>query len=352
MDNIEKSNSILYLLVSEDKTLFKIGITDDIEARHSRLSTVWGNFDLALSCTVNGVRHDICRLEKTLHFLLEKWRIQHTIKAEGHSEWFSMNCFDKALEIISSAAIIRGAYSENLITSGISLPKTEKICKNILEDNSNHAINFARQSNWRAAQSTFSAGIVGEKRGVPVYTSNPSIPAQEDIGRFRRTQIGNDQRGLIIHEGTGEILGTGGAVVYEWEEVDKERFVKLFLAGVKQAAGLSKAGLAIFEVVYNQLRDHPNSDEVKLNFYVASGGIEGVTARTYQRGLRELLKKEFLYRSPSEGVFFVNIRYMFNGDRLAFVKAYHLAGAAEAKQAARKRAAKKRRAAADLLPGS
>jgi len=39
-----------------------------------------------------------------------------------------------------------------------------------------------------------------------------------------------------------------------------------------------------------------------------------------------LLEKEFLYRSPSDGVFFVNIRFMFNGDRLAFVKSYHLKG--------------------------
>ena len=45
---------------------------------------------------------------------------------------------------------------------------------------------------------------------------------------------------------------------------------------------------------------------------------------TYRRGLRELLEKEFLFRSPNPGLFFVNIRFMFNGDRLAFVKSYHL----------------------------
>ncbi|MFZ4699436.1 MAG: hypothetical protein ACOYMG_05255 [Candidatus Methylumidiphilus sp.] len=171
-----------------------------------------------------------------------------------------------------------------------------------------------------------SIAIVGEKRGFPVYRTNPSVPDQEDISRPRRAQIGSDQKGLIIHEGTGEILGTGGALVYEWEEVDKERFVKLFLAGVKQASGLSKAGLSIFEVVYNLVRENPNSDKVELNFYHASDQIKGITERTYQRGLRELLDKQFLFRSPSEGVFFVNIRYMFNGDRLAFVKAYHLKG--------------------------
>jgi hypothetical protein len=185
--------------------------------------------------------------------------------------------------------------------------------------------------------------ILGEKRGVPVYNTNPSIPMQEDISRPRRAQIGSEQRGLIINEGTGEISGIGGAVVYEWEEVDKERFVKLFLAGVKQAAGLSKAGLAIFEVVYNLIRENPNSDKVELGFYIASEQIEGITERTYQRGLRELLDKEFLFRSPSDGVFFVNIRYMFNGDRLAFVKAYHLQGAAINKAGA----AKARRLAGD-----
>ncbi len=170
--------------------------------------------------------------------------------------------------------------------------------------------------------------IIGEKRGLSVYTANPSIPLQEDISRPRRAQIGGEQRGLIINEGTGEISGIGGAVVYEWEEVDRERFVKLFLAGIKQAAELSKAGLAIFEVVYNLVRDNPNTDEVKLNFYAASRQIEDLTERTYRRGLRELLDKEFLFRSPSDGVFFVNIRYIFNGDRLAFVKAYHLQSAA------------------------
>ena len=103
--------------------------------------------------------------------------------------------------------------------------------------------------------------------------------------------------------------------------------MKLFLAGVKQAAGLSKSGLNLFEVVYRELQGRPGEDRVILNFYTASEYIDGLTDRTYRRGLRELLDKQFLYRSPSEGVFFVNIRFMFNGDRLAFVKGYQRKGA-------------------------
>ena len=127
---------------------------------------------------------------------------------------------------------------------------------------------------------------------------------------------------MIVDSSTGEIKGLGGVGFWWEEEVDSSRFVKLFLDGIKQAAGLSKAGMQVFELVYRELRCNPGSDEIKLNLYVAKD--HGLADRTYQRGVRELLEKEFLYRSPSDGVFFVNIRFMFNGDRLAFVKTYHL----------------------------
>jgi hypothetical protein len=160
---------------------------------------------------------------------------------------------------------------------------------------------------------------VDERYGVPVYQTNPSIPSETEIKRNKRAQIGTDAKGLVVDTGTGEILGHGGAIAYEWEEVDKERFVKLYLAGLKQAAGLSKAGLAVFETVYKQVRERPGQDTVPLDSY--SSGLHPVT---YRRGLRELLEKEFLFRSPNPGLFFVNIRFMFNGDRLAFVKGYRL----------------------------
>ena len=95
---------------------------------------------------------------------------------------------------------------------------------------------------------------------------------------------------------------------------------------LKQAAGLSKSGLTLFEIVYRELQEKPGEDKVMLSYYMASEQVPNMTTRTYQRGLRELLNKEFLFRSPSDGVFFVNIRFMFNGDRLAFVKGYRRKG--------------------------
>ena len=61
-----------------------------------------------------------------------------------------------------------------------------------------------------------------------------------------------------------------------------------------------------------------------MNYYLARKyGLE-MPERTFRYGLRQLLEKEFIYESMVSDVFFVNIRYMFNGDRLAFVRTYHI----------------------------
>ena len=165
--------------------------------------------------------------------------------------------------------------------------------------------------------------LVTTKRGFPVYRTNPSVPPTSGIPtRSRRISVPGGKGAVIVDNSTGELKGLGGMGFWWEEEVDTTRFVKLFLEGIKQAAGLSRTGIQVFELVYKEMRMNPGSDEIKLNQYVAKD--YGINDRTYQRGVRELLAKEFLYRSPSDGVFFVNIRFMFNGDRLAFVKSYHL----------------------------
>jgi hypothetical protein len=167
------------------------------------------------------------------------------------------------------------------------------------------------------------ANQISTKRGFPVYRTNPSVPSSNALPtRNKRFHVPGGKASMIVDNSTGEIKGIGGMGFWWDEEVDTSRFVKLFLDGIKQAAGLSKTGIQVFELVYHEMRANPGSDEIKLNQYVAKD--HDISDRTYQRGVRELLEKEFLFRSPSDGVFFVNIRFMFNGDRLAFVKSYHL----------------------------
>ncbi len=164
--------------------------------------------------------------------------------------------------------------------------------------------------------------LVTTKRGLPVYRVNPSIPPANGLTtRHKRFQVPGGKAAVIVDNTSGE-LKVGGFALWWQEEVDASRFVKLFLDGIRQAANLSKSGMKIFELVYNQMRENPGNDKIELSQYLAHD--RGLNERTFRRGLRELLEKEFLYRSTSDGVFFINIRFLFNGDRLAFVRTYHL----------------------------
>jgi hypothetical protein len=167
--------------------------------------------------------------------------------------------------------------------------------------------------------------IPKSKRGFKRYESNPSVPPSGSLStRTKRVEVPGGKAAVILDNSTGEIRGIGGMGFWWNEEVDKGRFVKLFLDGIKQAAGLSKAGMMVFEVVYNQIRDNPGKDKIELNYYLARKyGLE-MPERTFRHGLRQLLEKEFIFESMVSDVFFVNIRYMFNGDRLAFVRTYHV----------------------------
>jgi hypothetical protein len=165
--------------------------------------------------------------------------------------------------------------------------------------------------------------LVTTKRGLPVYRVNPSVPRSNELAtRQKRFEVPGGKAAVIVDNTSGEIKGIGGVGFWWQEEVDASRFVKLFLDGIKQACCLSKSGMQVFELVYHQMREKPHNDKIELSQYLAHDC--GLNERTFRRGLRELLKKEFLYRSTSDGVFFINIRFMFNGDRLAFVRTYHL----------------------------
>jgi hypothetical protein len=169
------------------------------------------------------------------------------------------------------------------------------------------------------------SNLVTTKRGLPVYRVNPSIPPSNGLAtRQKRFEVPGGKAAVIVDNTSGEIKGIGGVGFWWQEEVDASRFVKLFLDGIKQACCLSKSGMQVFELVYHQMREKPHNDKIELSQYLAHDC--GLNERTFRRGLRELLEKEFLYRSTSDGVFFINIRFMFNGDRLAFVRTYHLKG--------------------------
>lgn len=117
------------------------------------------------------------------------------------------------------------------------------------------------------------------------------------------------------------------AVIRNIEEKDDAEFVKVFAAGVAASYDLSRTGQRVFQAVLDEYQRTPMqrgfADAVYLSWFGdgLSGRDVGMSEKTFQRGLRELLAKSFL--SPKlPNVYWVNPALFFKGDRVMFIREY------------------------------
>ena len=168
--------------------------------------------------------------------------------------------------------------------------------------------------------------VISEKRGVPVYETNPSVPTKGEISRTRKIRLGTEKRGLVIDgmEKSSDVEALCFTSSRKWTRSASSSCI---LPGSKKPRSWESQDSRFFPSCTGRCGTRLTPTEWNRVFDLAKQQIEGLNLRTYQRGLRELLDHEFLFRSPTEGLFFVKIRYMFNGDRMGFAQAYHLKGA-------------------------
>jgi hypothetical protein len=159
--------------------------------------------------------------------------------------------------------------------------------------------------------------------GFPLYETNPSV-SNEIPTRLKITDKGQTSSLSMITPDTGELVANGALCFVEEKEVDSEEFVKLYHDGVRKMHELTKPGSMLFLYVYEEIlgKNGINKDTVALNAYHIQKWRPDISARTYNRGLHELLEKKILYRSITRDIFFINIRFLFNGDRMGLVKLY------------------------------
>lgn len=153
--------------------------------------------------------------------------------------------------------------------------------------------------------------------------ANPLIEPQQIKTKRRLVRSGRSED--LVNPATGEISGV--SAIHQVEERDDAEFVKVFAAGVKAIYDLTKTASRVFQVVLDQYQQEPMRKGFADSLYLAwfDGGLDGqsigMSEATFNRGLRELVDKGFLYpRSPS--VFWVNPSLFFKGDRVMFIKEY------------------------------
>lgn len=164
------------------------------------------------------------------------------------------------------------------------------------------------------------------RRGAPRYKTNPFVEAAAlaTTTRIRRIADQQGQKLMVVNANDGEILAPAGF----WHEqtVDKTQFVKLYINGVKAFKELTGAGTRVFELLYLQVQNNIGKDRVVLSFNEIDQVATPISEATFYRGMRELVEKQFIAESMVPSLYFVNPDYMWNGDRLAFVRAYRLKG--------------------------
>jgi hypothetical protein len=179
--------------------------------------------------------------------------------------------------------------------------------------------------------------------GYPLYEVNPSLPSsllmkgespqpsqrvdnykmsvRDDLGMNKSPQLSEKINDYIQSiQAVGEIPSD----ISISQELDSEKFVKIYLDGIRQYAQLNKAGANLFEFIYEQLssKDSHDKDTICLNYVLANKWKLDLNRRTYSRGIADLLDKEFLFRTMTNDIYFINVSFMFNGDRLTLVRSY------------------------------
>lgn len=169
------------------------------------------------------------------------------------------------------------------------------------------------------------------KRGER-FTKNPFIGnalANTKSG-VRRICDKSGNRMMVVSQNTGDIIATAG--FWQTQTVDKTQFVKLYLNGVTAFKDLSGAGTKVFELLYLKIQENIGKDEIWLTFPSINQDINHISKAVFYRGMKELLNKGFIAESLSPGMYYLNPDYMWNGDRLAFVKQFLLSDSAIANQ--------------------
>ena len=136
-----------------------------------------------------------------------------------------------------------------------------------------------------------------------------------------QTEVKKSRRGLPRHTKNPFLNDTS---LHTKTGVDKTQFVKLYVDGVSAIEGLSSSGKKVFKILYLAIRDNKDTDTILMSFDIVDQDIVKISRTTYFKGMKELADKKFIAETMIQNYYFINPDYMFNGDRLTFMKTYYL----------------------------
>ena len=136
--------------------------------------------------------------------------------------------------------------------------------------------------------------------------------------------------GELVDPQTGELRAV--SAIMRVEEKDEREFVKVFSEGVKATFSLTRTAHRVFQAILDVYQGTKMNNGYADSVYLAwfddglCGEAIGMSEKTFQRGLKELLAKDFL-APKAPNLFWVNPSLFFKGDVVRFVREYRRAPA-------------------------
>lgn len=153
------------------------------------------------------------------------------------------------------------------------------------------------------------------------YKENPFLENEVlKIDRGTKTIIAGSTRKILVDTDSGEAEAI--ALLHKSKEVDRNKFVKLFINEVQALFDLSKCGLKVFGFVLTALRI--NDAKIYINISQLCQYCGYKQRNQAYKGLGELMANKIIAMSSDPNLWFINPNVVFNGDRIAFVKEYRL----------------------------
>jgi hypothetical protein len=161
---------------------------------------------------------------------------------------------------------------------------------------------------------------------VSSYSKAPMMresPFMDDLViKTRKKRITVARGSAIVDEVTGEISGRTeiGQVI----EVDSEEFIKVFPNEMAKWFDFEKSTQKLFSQMLIKVQTEAINRDI---FYYSLDDMvsdTGYSKQTLYKCLTELINKKVIAKHQNQNLFFLNPRFLFNGDRADFVKSYRI----------------------------
>lgn len=158
------------------------------------------------------------------------------------------------------------------------------------------------------------------------YETNPSIvPTAEKLVTKKNKVLFKNGNAALVDASTGELAGHLQRVFISEVEVDTEKFIKVYANSLDELMNLSSAGIKVFKLIYLELLNKPNIDNVTLDFNALKTLNKWEFAQsTFISGINDLTQKKIIFKALNPAQYWINIEIFFNGDRVSVIKSYRL----------------------------